>query len=490
LPFPYTFPIIFGYLPALTINIDGVIPEIKKGSTSVDLRIEERSKASFIVVDREETKSYQQGQPITIYDATDTRIFGGVIQNPIKTYAISPAGGRYHHLTCSDWHYLADKRLVAESYLATAAGTIVTNIITNYLADEGVTVGNIEAGPDIVEAVFNYVRASDAFDALAEKAGKIWFIDENKALYFQDRDITAAPWDADSATNINDCRLVGGNPKYRNRQYIRGGRDTTLEQTEEFVADGKQNAFTLSFSLAKVPTSIKEDGGAAKTLGIKGLDAPGDFEYYWNKGDPTIYATIDPGAGVVVEVKYYGFFDILVLTEDPAEIAAQQTIEGAGTGYVEDISDEPKLTDKDASIDSGQAKLARLGVSGRRFKYQTVETGLKPGQLQTINYPTLGVNSESMLIESVAIGGLGSLVTYDIVAITGPETGSWESYFKALASMKQEVIDRLNIGTEQILIILVGEDENWGWTETIVETPATCSFPSLTTYPSLTIYPC
>ena len=460
----------------LTVDIDGSTPVIKKGSVNIGLRIMGRGAAEFIVTDIAGTASYQKGQPVTIDDATG-RIFGGVIDAPEKV-AQSPSGGLYHSISCADWHYLADKRLIAESYLATDAGDIVTDIHTKYLADEGITVGNIETGPEIVEAVFNYVRASDAYDALAEKAGKVWFIDENKALYFQDRDITAAPWALDDTTNRpikGSAKLSGGNPLYRNRQYIRGGRGTTLLQTEKFVADGEQNAFTLSFPLAKVPTFVEVNAVDKTPLGIKGLDAPGDFASYWNKGDSTVYFTDVPTAGWVVEIRYYGQFPILVLTEDTVGIANQLAIEGAGTGYVDDIADEPTLNDKDASIDSGQAKLARFGIPGVRFQYQTTEPGILPGQLQTITHAALGLTAEEMLIESVTIGAIGSHITYDITAIQGPEIGSWTNLFKALASMKQEVIERLNVGSEQILIILVERAETWGWTEDVDVTVWACT---------------
>ena len=474
------------------VTIDANTVQIEKGSSQVELRIEERGTAEFTVVDIDGDASYQKGQPVEIYDATNTLIFGGVIDS-VETVPMSPAGGLYHIIRCADNHYFADKRLVAESYLATAAGTIVADIRTKYLLDEGITVGNIEAGPDIVEAIFNYVRATDAFDALAEKGNKVWFIDENKALYFQARDITAAPWALNDTTNRplkGSASLLGGNPKYRNRQYIRGGKGTTLEQTETIVADGVQVAFTVSFPLAKVPTSIKVDGGAALTMGIKGLDTPGDFESYWNKGEATIYLTAAPAATKEVEIKYYGQFPILTLTQDEAQIDDRAAVEGTGTGYVDDIADEPTLIDKDASLDSGLAKLARFGVAGQRFRYQTVKTGLKPGQLQPVTNAALGLTAQDMLIESVVVTGIGSLVIYDIVAITGPELGSWTNFFKALSDMKQEVIERLNVGSEQILIILVQRAETWGWNETITENVNACIFPAVTRYPATTIYPC
>jgi len=267
---------------AFTITINGTAIQWRKGSLLVEERIEERSTAEFTVVDVAGgvgyPASYQKGQPVIIYDTGLDVVFGGVIDTPGKV-AMAPAGGLYHPIRCVDWHYLADKRLIAESYSATAAGTIVENIRTIYLADEGITVGNIEAGPDILEAVFNYVRATDAYDALAEKSDKTWYINQYKELYFQARDISPAPWTADLTHKMDDCQLSSGNPKYRNRQYIRGGKGTTAFQIETFVADGKQKAFTLSFPIAEVPDYI-EVNGDDNNLAIKGINDPLDNEAY------------------------------------------------------------------------------------------------------------------------------------------------------------------------------------------------------------------
>lgn len=463
----------------------------RKGSLMVEKRIEERSVAEFTIIDVGGTASYRRGQPVEIRDIYNELIFGGVIDTPEKI-AMAPDGGLYHPIRCMDWHYLADKRLIALSFLATAAGTIVESIITNYLADEGIGIGNIEAGPDIVEAVFNYVRASDALDALAEKSNKIWYIDERKRLYFVARDITPTDWGATAADMTKKTPILSsGNPQYRNRQYIRGGKGTTGAQEEKFIGDGEQKAFTVGFPFQKVPTSVTVVVVAVpvgQSIGIKGIDVAKDC--YWNKGDATLTFTVAPGDGKEVVVNYFGQFPILTLVENNNEIIDRLAIEGGGTGYVEDIADEPTLDDKDASLDSGLAKLARFGVPGSRFFYQTTKRGLDIGQIQPITYPLLGLTNTDMLIESITITTAGGLMFYDITAIQGPEQGSWSKFFKALADMKQEVIQYLHIGSEQILIILIAREENWAWEEEVDEFVAACHFPMATLYPRDTIYPC
>ncbi|KKL77550.1 hypothetical protein LCGC14_2033770 [marine sediment metagenome] len=457
---------------ALGIQVNEVAVDILKGSLMVDLRIEERSVAEFTIVDLLGTASFLQGQSVIIYDPDDTLIFGGVIDNP-ETIRTAPSGELLHPIRCIDYHYFADKRLVAESYEDKTCGFIVDDLFDKYLDGEGVTIGLIELGATLVEAIFNYVRVTDAFDALAEKAGKIWFIDENKALYFQDRGTSTAPWTLTGNDMAKRSKLSGGNPLYRNRQYIRGGRGTTAEQTEVFTGDGVTVAFTVGFPFEQVPTSVSVVDRAAQTIGIKGLDTAKDC--YWNKGDATLTFEVAPEDTKDVTIVYYGQFPILTLAEDTDEIAAQLATEGVGTGYVDDIADEPTLDDIDASFDSGLAKLARFGVAGKHLNFPTVRSGLKPGQLLPVNYPGLNLDSEDMLVESVLIRSIREHLTYDITAIQGPELGSWTNLFKSLAAMKGEVIERLNVGTEQILIILVKKDETWEWEEEIAVTVLACT---------------
>lgn len=476
MPFPYTFPIIFGEWPSMAVVINDEIQDIKKHSIGVDTRIEERSTARFIIVDTSAVLSFDRGTPLRIYDTEDSLIFGGFV-NESKEQLIAPDGGLYHNIKCMDYHYCADKRLVAESYESKTTGFIVQDIFDNYLDAEGVTVGTIEAGPTLVEAIFNYVRCSDALDALAEKAGKIWYIDENKALYFVDRTTASAPWNATSSDMIKrTTRLSNKNPQYRNRQYIRGGRDTTDEQTETHTGDGVQVAFMVGYPIVKVPTVTVDTVG--QDVGIKGLDTAKDC--YWNKGDAIITFETPPPNGDAVVITYFGQFDVLIVVENTVEIAVRAVIEGSGTGYVDDMDDEPALNDKDAALDSGEAKVERYGLNSQRLTYRTTRLGLKPGQTQTITFAPYGISALDMLIESVKIQGFVSEMISTVTAVVGPDMGSWARYFGNLSGMKDKIMDRLNVGSAMILIILVSRNEIWEWGESITENVYACTTPNST----------
>lgn len=446
MPFPYRFPIVFGELPGTQVLIGGVIPHIIKGSLSIDQRIEERGIAEFIIEDLEGVATYVKGEPVEIWNVTDTLAYSGFIETPEIT-RISPTGGLYHHIRCTDNHYLADKRLVVAAFaVPTDAGVIATALHTDYLAGEGVTVGSIQTGPEIPEAIFNYVTVAEALDILAEMAGFTWFIDEQKRFFFVDRTTYAAPWTAaiEDMTKRTPS-LSTGNPLYRNRQYIRGGMGLTVLQTENRTGDGVTDVFIMSFPLAKEP-DITEDG-APMDVGIRGLETGKD--YYWSKGDNIIYAEVAPAGAVAIQFQYYGQYPLISLALDEGGRIARQAIEG-GTGIIEDIIYEAHDSGV-SSQESARAKLTDYCRDAARFRYQTTRSGIKPGQLQTINYPLLGLNNTEMLIESVRMVPYGNFIPYDITAIVGPVAGSWARLFSA---MFRRQVAAIRIGDERLLALL------------------------------------
>ncbi len=438
---------------AAVIEIDGVEIVPEKYSILVQETIEERSTAEFTVVDSLGTASYVRGTPLTIDDIDGNRIFSGFIDTPSKK-AMAPAGGLYHGITCIDNHYLADKRIVARIWTSVTCGSIVQDLITDYLAAEGVGVGDIQAGPIVEQVTANYVNCTDVLEALAERAGFIWYIDVSKDLYFIDRATYAAPWVLTSPDIIKEtAEEFGGNPEYRNRQWVRGGLVPTSSQTEEFSADGEQVSFALGFPLYSVPT-ITEDAGPALTMGIKGVDTGKD--YYWNKGDNVVYADSVPGAGVIVKAVYVGMFPAISQAEDVGGIAARAAIEG-GTGYVDASLYDSNIESKGASQELASSKLVEYSREATQFHFSTYRSGLGVGQLLDIIYAPFGYNHSEMLITSITVTFSGKLALYEVVAITGPVLGSWAKLFKNLITQATNVI---GLGGDAQINILLQRQES------------------------------
>ena len=435
----------------LTAEIDSVAVDIDKGSFIVEKRIEERSTASFIVTDITGAATYSRGMLVEIFDTDLSSIFVGYIDKASRKRQGATGSILKHGITCIDNHYLADKRLVVKAYTSKTLEYIVEDIMTDYLVAEGVSEGSIQTGPTIAEAIFNYVKVSDAFDALKELSGFTWYIDADKKLYFINRSTYLATWDLDSSTYRpikGSVTIDDGNPLYRNRQYIKGGTGVTSQQVGTFTGDAVALAFTVGYPINSVPTVAVVDR-AAQTVGIKGVDTGKDA--YWSKGDATIVFTVAPENAKAVTITYYGQYPLIIRADNNTAVLATAAIDGT-SGIVEDVITEAYHETSDSMTESARGKLAVYCKNTERFKYRTTDKGLEPGQIQKITYSPFNLSSYEMLIESVTISAYGGNIEYSVVCLTGPVNGSWVKFFSNILSRQEKSI---KIGDSLLLVLLV-----------------------------------
>lgn len=455
-----------------------------KNTLRIDDAIDERTTCRFDVIDMDGTQSYRKGQNVEVYN-NGVLIFAGVVETA-KEIVIAQNGAKSHQINAVDWHYLADKRIIAKAYQNQTVGYIVRDIVENYLADEGVTIdfiahhtflstdqpvsypfqSTVDDGQLLTEAVFNYSRVSDALDTLAEKAGYWWRIDENKKLYFVARTAFKAPFVATNNIMLKGSIAVDkGNPEYRNTQYIRGVKDVTDPQTEISVGDGDKKAFVVGYPIAKVPTievNLNGAGWVAQTVGIRGLD--GGRNWYWSKSSNTVSQddSATPLAKDVdkIRIVYQGEFDVVIKSRLQDEIDGLSTIDGT-TGIVEDVADEPSASGRSAGFESANAKLKKFSIDGKKVSFKTWKKGLVIGQLLTVNLPQYGIIDEEFLIEAIAISKEDNKYYYDVRAVLGIGNQSWTKFFYAMATRGQTFVIRENISEDQILTTLEEFTKIW-----------------------------
>lgn len=438
-------------------TIGGIIVNMRLDTIQIDDAIGARTTCSFVVQDLTGIASYVQSQPVEITDGGVT-LFAGFIDNAVQK-KVSGNVAIMHTINCKDMHYLADKRIVAKAYANTAAGTIVTALITDYLTAEGITAGTIQAGPILTEAIFNYVSATTALESLAEKAGFIWYIDYDKKLYFMARSTVVAPWAATADDMLDGSVTVShGNSAYRNTQFVRGGKDITDALTENRIGDGVLTAFTLNFPVALVPTVTLNAG--AQTVGIRGVDT--SKNWYWSKGSSIIS---QDEAGILLDntdtltVIYQGEFDVIVKTLNESEIIRLVTAE-ASSGIVENVSDEQNSTTREAAFEVANAQLEKYSVVGRRLKFATLRSGLFAGQILAVDLSEHNIDTD-LLIETVSISTDQGIPIYDVVASEGPEQQSWTKMFENMATRNYNPTIFENIGESEILITLSTFTKTW-----------------------------
>lgn len=496
-PLPETAPTTNGPVVTGTIYLMavGVPYTIQHGSLHVTRQVGQRSTGQVTVIDLTNTARFKQGDPFAIYDQQGRRVWCGVVMADARARSVK-GGDVAHQLTLADWHYLADKRLAAYTNSNVSAGTVFRDMLTNYLAQEGVTAGTIATGPTITGAITAaYVPVSAVLDAVVQKCGDGWYwlIDDNKQLQFQQQ--TSAPL-APFVANEDVMEMsppptpVHGNPNYANSVYMLGGIAQTSQQTETRQGDGKLTAFTMSYDLANVVPVITLNS-VAQTVALKTVGT--GAQWYWAPGDPVI-AQDNSGTKLLstdtLQVVYTGQFPNVAISTDGGAVTAQQQREGVGSGTVETAVIDTTITSTTQAFQSAAGYLSKFARDLDSLTFTTSAFGLAEGQLLTVYDPADDFDNEQMLIEQCDItdvgpyGGELDTIWYTVKAVSGPINTGWQSFFRGLASQGQAVIDSIQVGQSQIVTLLQTVSESWTWTESVAETVYACPVFPLTLSPA------
>lgn len=444
-------------VPTLTINAVSRTSFFIRQSLSIKDELNARNLCSFDLIDPAGSYRPSIGQAVTITQDATT-IFGGTIDR-LEEYQPEGTSALAYSVECVDYNQLADRFMVVKEYTSQTAGAIIADIVTDHLAAEGVTSTNVDAGPTIDNIVFNYDTAAQAFDKLAELSGYSWWIDYNKNLYFKSRDSIAAPISlTDSSGNFRKLRVTRHREDYRNRQFIKAGRDITGSRTDQFKGDGQLQAFVLKFPVARVPAVTID--GSSQTLGIRGVDS--GKQWYWFGDDPVI--TQDDGGTVLTStqtlaVTYQGFFPVLIRADDEGQQTARAAVEG-GTGIYEHVREEKDLQDQDAAEQRAQGILRKYGRIPVILEFESDVDGLASGQLLPVNITAHNLSSD-FLIESVTTfdPGMRNKIRYRVRALSGESLGGWVRFFKELARQARgfivsdnEVLIRIQVLTDGVTL--------------------------------------
>ena len=415
-------------------------------------------------------------------------IFAGTIDAPEAIE--SDPGYLYYPITAVDYNQIADKRLYAASHENTLAGNIVSAIISAKLSAEGITAGSIEDGPVISKANFNYKKCSEALDYLKDVTGMNWNINFNKQLNFFSNSTNLAPWILNDTVQHSDFRIKKNRSQYRNRQYVRAGTGKTTSQTLEKPSpapDGSSRSFVLRFPVAEKPVVyINSTAVLSANVGVNGLDTNKSWYFSYSSNVVSQASTTAVlTSGSTLEITYTGLYPIIMLIDDPAQIASRAAVETGTSGIYENLHTEKSINERSQAIEYAEGLILRYGIIPSTITFDTEVPGLQAGQLLPIQKTLFSINS-SYLIESVDISAADAEKTsYSIKCLDGSALGGWEQFFKDLINKNAEYIIQEN---EVIVTLNVQtETENWGSQTTI--TTFESLYPSDTLYPSETLYP-
>ena len=409
----------------------GITLSLEAEAFTVTHEIDGRSTAGMTIKDATDSMTFSERQQIIYSDLDDNAEFAGVVSS-CQEIRIPGTDYVFHTIDAVDYTAILDWRIANDAYETTDlvplyAGNAVQAMMTEYLADEGISAGTIETGPELTQIVISEKTLREAYDKIAEACGFVWYIDYDMKLYFYDRTKYPADWNITDGDDIisESFTVTRSNPLYRNTENILGGWvETDVEQTENFMGDGTTKTFPMAYQVNRIDTVTVN--GATQTVGEKG--AAGTYQFLYSIGSETVTFTQAPPAGQAVVINYYGRWRAKTTYDDETLIASNKLRQGFGSGIIEHATTDESLTSATAANEYATAKVGEYGVDGIVVNYSTRRTGLAVGTIQTITWG--GLTAEDCLITRITLDSKDNDTIYHVEAVSGPVNQNWENYFR------------------------------------------------------------
>jgi hypothetical protein len=357
-----------------------------------------------------------------------TRIFGGTVDVPSER-GIRPHGGTplSNTVSVTDFNGYAARRHVNG---VIAAGTLEATllVIEPYLTNYGVSLDPSQVtGPAVPSLYLPMVLTRKVLDDLSILTGYVWEIDYNKVLRMFNPGTVAAPFNINTASDdyvIGDISVEKVRDEYANRIIVLAG--SGLRDTEdEFTGDGSTTEFTLTVAVAGLPNVFVND--VQQTVGVHGVDT--QYQWTFRSSDNAVVQLDEapPGTpttpltgGDTLTVTYSGNYPYAAIAEDAGEIAANEIWER--------VVEEPTVWDRDVADALAASHLERAITTYQAVTYETLQTGIQPGQTQTITCTERNLSGTFLVtdVETFDIGSKTPMVKRRVRAVGGTTIlGSW-----------------------------------------------------------------
>ncbi|MFC1511636.1 hypothetical protein ACFL5H_00375 [Candidatus Latescibacterota bacterium] len=413
--------------------------------------------ASFMLTDPDTEPV--PGQEVSIYrDSTENMLFGGVIVQVSKMHP-APGSARYA-VQCTDCQRFLDRELVFEVYEDMTCKAVIEALIASYTNPGlGFTTTNVQDGPTIAKAVFNYQPVSQCIRELAELTGYDWYVDDARDIHFFEKETAAAPFalnDAVLAALVDNYQIIPDYSQVRNRVYVRGGYTLSDPYTEVQTAEADQTVFKLGYKPHNLSMTV---GGTPKTVGIEFLDDEASFDYMMNYQESTVRVATGgsaPGAGAVLSFIYEYEVPILVLVQDHASQQAIAALEG-GSGIYEHVIVDNTIRSKEEAYNRGQSEMSHFANPWVTGTFTTHEHGFRSGQTITVDITGERYNGSYQIRSVTATSQGNNILVYTVTFAT-----TLYDLVDVLAGLireqrrvnlrEDEIVDRLELVNETVAI--------------------------------------
>lgn len=168
------------------------------------------------------------GQTVTIGLGTATwgdRLFAGRILAVRTVIASRSIDRKVYDLTCVDWTWDLNRRLVTQYFESQPVDQILRQLITDYCS--GFTSTAVQTGLGTVQDQrFRFERVTDALSRLTEQVGAYWYVDEDKDLHVYTTEPQDSTPETISTSSVHEWRNLAHTAdlsQVRTRVYAEGG---------------------------------------------------------------------------------------------------------------------------------------------------------------------------------------------------------------------------------------------------------------------------
>lgn len=371
--------------------------------------------------------SFSVGDQVDRYEGS-THVFGGTV---VSVEKINLGGILLtEQVSCIDWSFKLNKKLVAKNYASMDPADIVADILSNF-TDGTFTTTHVTRGNFIITTIkFNYELVTAALEKLAKQIGWEWYVDPDKNLYFfPPNTVSTAPFGIDDTTgklNWPTLDIMVDLTNMKNSIYVIGGNYTkTFDATstpDQYTTDGVRSVFALAYPYDKATMTITLNG-VSQTIGTDQVTPDGSVQVQYNDASRFIRFTSVPTTGQTVKI--YGNAKIPILAH------AQNNTSIGTYGEIQDSIIDKSIKSVNEAQERANAQLELYGSPVYTVKFDTLQTGLIIGQTININSTIYGTSVNVIIKEIDAKAYSPTQMIYSVTAV-GTEIVSFVDVMKVL----------------------------------------------------------
>lgn len=391
------------------------------------------------------------GDMVEIYQDA-TKLFGGVVIERKDSILGGILIG--YEVSCKDWSYYLDGKLVVKSYQNQTAHAILLDILSTYTT--GFTTVNVKTTSPVVASIrFNYEQVTSAITKIAQLIGWDWYIAPDKDIHFFDRETNAAPFQLDDTGGNLEWSSLEINQSVvdlRNSIYVRGGSYKSAISSgaarDVYKAEGTQTVFSLGYQYDNV---VVEKNAVVQTVGIDNITDPGTVQALYNFTEKFVRFTSTPANGDTIKVYGDAYLPVIAQARDQISISTY--------GEFQEVIIDKSITSTSEAQRRAAAELTLYAQNTYEASFKTIQTGLKTGQLITLNSVIRGINRQFKINRITGRARASGQMEFSVQMISSGEITFVDIMLALLGKDKDnieiannEVLQRLEIFPESVAV--------------------------------------